>query len=73
MATQTAPGRPVIKPCNIANQITASSPLRSSRLIADVNLRLGVYADSQGVLICIGQCVHASDVLEDAIGLVGFF
>jgi hypothetical protein len=29
--------------------------------------------DSQGVLIQIGQCVHASDVLEDGIGFVGFF
>jgi len=45
----------------------------TSGVLADVNRRLGVYADSQGVLICIGQCVHTFDVLEDGIGFVGFF
>jgi hypothetical protein len=38
-----------------------------------VNRRLGVYADSQSVLICIGQCVHASDVFKDGIGFACFF
>ena len=38
-----------------------------------MNRRLGVYADSQGVLICIGQCVYVPEVFKDAIGLVGFF
>ena len=42
-------------------------------VLADVNRRLGVYADSQGVLICIGQCVHTSDVFKDGICFVGFF
>jgi len=46
---------------------------RAEQVIANMNRRLGVYADSQGVLICIGQCVHASDVLEDAIGFICFF
>jgi len=50
-----------------------STRTSASGVIADVNGRLGVYADSQGVFISIGQCVYASDVLEDAIGFVCFF
>ena len=45
----------------------------ASGVVADVNRRLGVDADSQGVPICIGQCVHASDVFKDGIGFVRFF
>jgi hypothetical protein len=45
----------------------------TSGVIANVNRRLGVYADSQAVLICIGQCVHASDVFKDGIGFACFF
>ena len=45
----------------------------ASGVIADVNRRLGVYADSQGVLIRIGQCVHESDVFKDVIGFGCFF
>jgi hypothetical protein len=45
----------------------------TSGVLADVNRRLGVYADSQSVLICIGQCVHVPDILEDGIGFVCFF
>ena len=45
----------------------------ASGVIADVNRRLGVYADSQGVYIGIGQCVQVSDVFEDGIGFLGFF
>jgi len=50
-----------------------STRTSTSGVIANMNRGLGVYADSQGVFICIGQCVHASDVLEDGIGLVCFF
>jgi len=42
-------------------------------ILANMNRRLGVYADSQGVLICIGQCVYAPDIFEDGISFVGFF
>ena len=45
----------------------------TSGILANVNRRLGVYADSHDVLICICQFVHASDVLEDGISFVGFF
>ena len=45
----------------------------TSGILANVNRRLGVYADSQGVYIGIGQCVHVPDVFEDGIGFVGFF
>jgi len=50
-----------------------STRTSTSGVLPNVNRRLGIYADSQGVLICIGQCVHTSDVLEDGIGFVGFF
>ena len=49
-----------------------STRTSTSGVLADVNRRLGVYADSQGVLICIGLCVYASDVFKDGIGFVCF-
>ena len=50
-----------------------SSRSSTSGVIANMHRRLGVDADSQGVLICIGQCVYVPDVFKDAIGFVGFF
>ena len=50
-----------------------STRTSTSGVIANMNRRLGVDADSQGVLICIGQCVYVPDVFKDAIGFVGFF
>jgi len=32
-----------------------------------------VYADSQGVLICICQRIQAPEVFQDGVGFSGFF
>jgi hypothetical protein len=50
-----------------------STRTSTSGVLANMNRRLGVYADSQGVFICIGQCVYVPDVFKDGIGFVCFF
>lgn len=45
----------------------------TSGVFADMNGGLGVYAESEGAGVRIGQRVQVPNVLEDGIGLSGFF